>query len=252
VKNYEKVIEERYDKQDYDGDAIIKNIYSPINLTGFYGEFKSASILREFVCLLCKQGKKLDEIKVLDVGCGTGTKTRVLAELLGNASQVYGTEYSMKRMEYCTRMNSSIQYEYADMTKGIPFNIKFDGIIAFVVFMHLSTEEEILSSLANIYNSLDENGHFMWYECYAKSHWDEKMANVDGLGYSKKEMDYYAAKVGFELVSEFGIYPVLPIFNVSTVYLAPKIKAVWLLELLDKLPFKKGNVIRIYKKKVME
>lgn len=48
---------------------------------------------------------------------------------MGNPELVYGMEYSENRLLHCKYMNPAIHYEYGDLIKKIPFEIKFDGII---------------------------------------------------------------------------------------------------------------------------
>ncbi len=251
MKDYKKVISERYDKQKYDGRGIKNNIYSLINPIGFYLELKSAQILSDFVKMLMVQENSLERIKICDCGCGDGIKSRFLAELLGNPAQVYGIEYSKNRLQHCKNMNAGIHYEYADITKrgeGIPFDVAFDGIMALDVFMHFVFEKDIISALQNIYDSLKRKGLFLWYDANADSHRDGKKQDIDHWGFSVSEMDKYASRVGFRLVKSFGVYTQIPVMNAPTVYLAGNIKNIWILELLEKLPFKKNNNIRIYRK----
>lgn len=251
MKSYKEVIKERYDKSRYDGKAIKGDIYAPINPVGFYGEFKMAQILSRFVSTISSHGRRLDQIKICDCGCGDGGKTRLLAELLGNPDQVYGIEYSKTRLEHCKNMNGFIHYEYADLTKqggGIPFSVQFDGIIACVVFMHFSRRTEIAEALKNIYGALKNRGFFLWYDCNAKSHWDVRNKNADGWGYSANEMDRFAIDAGFKLFEQTGIYPRFPFINKTTIYMIKNIENIWAWELLEKLPFKKNNNVRIYYK----
>lgn len=251
MKNYKRTIKERYDKQKYTGKGLVNDIYSPINPIGFYGEYKAAQILFEFVNMINEDRKSLDSIKICDCGCGDGVKTRFITELLGNPDRVYGVEFSKNRLQHCKNMNPAIHYEYADLTelgKGIPFNVQFDGITAFVVFMHFSTEKEILCALKNIYNSLKGKGLFLWYELNADSHWDGKRKNVDHWGFSAEEMDKYASKAGFKLVKQHASYVKFPFINKTTLYMVKDIKSLWSLDMLEKLPFKKNNLIKIYRK----
>ena len=245
MNGYKKIIGERYDKQKYSGREIKRNIYAPINPIGFYGEFKTAQVLSEFVSEICSHRKQLDRIKVCDCGCGDGVKTRFLAELVGNPNQIYGIEYSKNRLQHCKEMNASIHYGYADLTKNIPFNVQFDGITVFDVLMHFDSEKEIFSALKNIYSSLKQKGLFLWDEPNVKSHWEGKK-DIDGWGFSGKEMDKYAVKAGFKPVKQLGIYSKIPIINKPTLYMAGNIKNIWALEILEKMPFKKNNNIRIY------
>lgn len=251
MKSYKEVVKERYDKDRYDGKAVKDNIYSLINPVGFYGEYKAAQILSRFVSAIIRDGKRPDQIKICDCGCGDGTKTRFLAELLGNPDQVYGIEYSKTRLEHCKNMNGFIHYEYADLTTpggGIPFGEQFDAITAFVVFMHFSRKKEISAALKNIYEALKRKGFFLWYETNVKSHWDARDKNADGWGYSAGEMDRYAMEAGFRLFEAEGVYTHIPFINRPTIYMADNIDNIWALELLEKLPFKKNNNVRLYYK----
>ncbi|MCI9592694.1 MAG: class I SAM-dependent methyltransferase [Lachnospiraceae bacterium] len=248
MKNYEAVVRGRYNRQKYDSSSVRNNKYMPINPTGFYGEFKANQVLFEFINMLYYRKKDLHKIRVCDCGCGDGNKTRFMAELLLQPNQVFGTEYSKIRLEHCKRMNNHIHYRYADLTKEIPFDIQFDGITAFVVFMHFSSHKEINNALKNIYNSLNKNGLFLWYELGAKDHWDGTKEYVDSWGFSESQMDEYAFEVGFKLVRHFGVCTKIPIINQSSGYLIKNIKDLWMMELLEKFPFKKNNFVRIYSK----
>lgn len=246
MKNYEAVVRERYDRQRYDGGSIAKNIYAPINPIGFYGDLKTNQVLFEYINMLYDRKKDLSKIKVCDCGCGDGSKTRFIAELLGRPDQVFGMEYSKNQFIRCKEMNHSIHYEYGDLTKEIPFEELFDGITAFVVFMHFSSRTQIRNALRNIYHSLNKNGLFLWYELNADNHWDGIKKHVDGWGFSEKQMDEYALEAGLKLVRHFGVSSRIPIINKSTGYLIKNVRDLWMMELLEKFPFKKNNLVRIY------
>lgn len=248
MKEYEKVIACRYDKDRFNAKGINGNMYSSINPVGFYGDFKKQQILTNFISIL-NRGNALDKIKICDCGCGSGKITRFCAELIEDPARVYGVDYSKVRVDHCRKMNPFIHYEYADLTKEIPFSVPFDAITAFVVFMHFSTPKEIGDALKNIHRSLKSDGLFLWYDTNEKSHWNGgKRSFIAGHGFSANEMDTYASKAGFSLVKSYGVYSKLPIINRATLYLAERIKNIWLLELLEKLPFKKYNHVRIYRK----
>lgn len=249
MKDYKSVVRERYDQEAFDRQAIADNMYSLINPVGFYGEYNSVKILTHFINLLDAHRGEHDDISLLDCGCGVGLKTRIMAELIGSPTSVYGTDYSVNSIEHCKMMNSNINYHWGDITKEIPFDVKFDAITAFVVFMHFSKEDEVKNALSNIYDSLKEDGLFLWYDTNVKSHWDSK-ERADGWGYSVKEMDKYAKEAGFRFVSGYGLYSIIPGLKTSTVYLSEQIKQMWLLDILDKMPFKKNNNVRIYMKDI--
>ncbi len=253
MKSYKEVVENRYDNEKYDADSILKNEYSFINPVGFYGEVKLAYVLKSFVLQLCKD-KELSKIKILDVGCGIGTKTRFLAEFIRNPTNIYGVEYSKNRLEYCKRLNPYINYEWGDIVKETheKGGGMFDGIISFTVLSHFSTDEEIEKALRNIYSKILDKGLFLWVDINDKSHKQHMQYNGDSYGFSSREMDSYAGRVGFKLVKGSGLFKKIPFINTSTYYLANKIKRIFLLELLDHLLitplFPHAYNVRIYSK----
>lgn len=170
MKEYEKVIASRYDKDQFNAKSINENVYSSVNPIGFYGDLKIREICIDFISML-NHGKALENIRICDCGCGTGKIARFFAELIEDPERIYGVDYSKVRIDHCRKMNESIHYEYADLTKEIPFAIQFDAITAFVVFMHFSTQKEIGDALKNINRSLKPKGLFLWYDTNEKSHW---------------------------------------------------------------------------------
>jgi len=104
------------------------------------------------------------------VGCGTGSNTRLLAELVSSPENVFGMEYSKARLEIFKKNNPAILCKYGDLVKQIPFEEKFYAITAFAVLMHMKTAEELKRALMNIYNSLESGGYFLWYDPNSYDH----------------------------------------------------------------------------------
>mgnify|MGYP001616153100 CR=1 FL=1 len=88
---------------------------------------------------------------ILDIGCWDGKKVLELSQLSKN---VYGIDINTKRFESA---NEKIREKlfFGDVTKKIPFNIKFDWIILSEVLEHVSDDSKTLS---NISNSLKNHG----------------------------------------------------------------------------------------------
>ena len=90
MKDYKTIVNDRYDQQQYDSKAVLNNIYSPINPVGFYGEFKAAQILSDFI-------KMLD----FDIeGGGTLFAGLRLRRWLQNADHVGAARKSSLRIRY--------------------------------------------------------------------------------------------------------------------------------------------------------
>lgn len=250
MKDYKEVVDLRYDKEDINAlDYSEQNIYSPIHDIGNYSTMVTLEILREYVKLLLKStGKSTKNLRILDAGCGTGLVTRWISNLLGNTQRIYGFEYSVNRLEYCKMMNSCINYAHGDIVMGIPdefMSEKFDGIMTFDVLSHIRREEDIIKSVQNIYDGLEDKGLFLWFEINADSHF--KNYEADTQGFSVEEMDKYATNAGFRRVYEKGYFKLLPFSNVASLYFCGGRLKNNLVHIYDKVfPGRNNNNLRIY------
>lgn len=108
------------------------------------------SALKEFVKLLSPHAK------VLDVGCGAGRDSRVLAK---NGLEVAGIDFSEKMIEAAKKKNSKVEYRLMDMEEiSFPKN-SFDGIWANASLHHIP-KSRLPSVLQKICTILKNNGVF--------------------------------------------------------------------------------------------
>ena len=245
----EEKVENRY-AREYSVDNILQNQYSLFNPVGEYDYYATSKMLSWFVKHIIGAGKSLSEITILDAGCGDGRKTRILAELLGSSKNIKSFELVTEGVNYCNRVNGSIDCKKGNIIDEFPqYDIAFDAIMACCVFMFLLEEDEILKALSNIYSNLKEDGCFMWFEVNNKSHFDNKHKKSE-LGYNACEMDNLAFRAGFELIDSMSLFKEVNIRGklISTYYLYPR----WgmsLTELINKIPFLKPSFnARLYKK----
>lgn len=252
MKDYKEVVNDRYEQQQL--DDVRKNQYSIINKVGFRSYLAEYLLMRDFIRFLAKDLNKIPkDLRLLDVGCGCGAVVRMLAEICGNSSNIYGTDLCKNRIQYNERINSNINIKLSDITEEIPFNTFFDAIFSFTVFMHLKTEKEIMSALKNVYNKLDNKGYFYWFELNSSSHFSNSDSNSDGEGYSVDEMIMFANKAGFKHYKTQSCFKNFKIGNkeYSSYYLASKLPLI-VLFLIDifypKLFCKAGYNIVILKK----
>jgi SAM-dependent methyltransferase len=243
MKPYEEVIKERYDGREMNRH-LVDNIYARINPIGYYGQRNIEHVIyRTLQYMMKNRHKDISTIKILDVGCGSGWVTRAFAEFTGNPANITGIDLSAIRIAIARSYTQSIRYIQGDIVKGYDFGTKFDLITAFDVFMHFHTEEIIIRALANIYNNLNPQGIFVWYDAYARDHFDCPV-EAEGNGYNPRQMDVYAKRAGFKRESEFFFYRHL--FGRHSLYLYNKIP-VPLVKVLEKItPGYPGNIIKIY------
>ena len=95
--------------------------------------------------------------KCLEVGFGDGN----LIETLAKKFEVYGVDISNFAIEEVTKKHSSERFKICDISKEkMPFNDKFDVIVALNVIEHM---EDPKFALENIFNALRRKGIFVVY-----------------------------------------------------------------------------------------
>ena len=237
----------RYEKVDY--EAVEGNIYAAVNPVGKYCYYIAFKTARWFIKMLHdRSNKRYRDLKVLDVGCGDGHITRMMVSLLDCAENVYGFDFSENNIKHCKQLNGSVNYSVGDITGCMPFEAQFDGISAFVVLSHLRKENDVKAALKNIYNALNDNGLFLWYELISKSHYINP--DKDTQGFNSTELERYANEAGFKEIARKSFSKTIWIGNKSkSIYYFAKEHNIWFLELLSRiLPMRPTITIRLYKK----
>ncbi len=210
MKSYKQVVKERYDgsekKQEFD-----KDIYSIINPIGFNGYINMEGVIYKIFRFLLNKNIDITSIKVLDVGCGSGTITRLLSEFTGNSNNILGIDLSEHRIKIARTISQNINYKSGDIVNSFNFDDRFDLITAFDVLMHLHTKELLDDALNNIYQNLNPNGFFIWYDTYAKDHF-KCSEDAECNGFNSKQMDALAKK---QVLKKYMNFLYIRIFSVK-------------------------------------
>jgi ubiquinone/menaquinone biosynthesis C-methylase UbiE len=94
--------------------------------------------------------------RVLDVGCGPGTDTVPLAQIVGSTGQVVGLDYDKDMIAEADRraeragVRGWVQHECGDAT-SLPFESdRFDSVRSERMFQHLTEPERALSEIVRV------------------------------------------------------------------------------------------------------
>lgn len=104
----------------------------------------------EFVSLLG------DGARVLDVGCGGGTKSKYL---LARGLSVVGIDFSEKMVEIAARENPAGTFLTLDLKDSDQLPGEFDGIFLQAVLLHIP-KREVRERLQRLANKLKPGGYF--------------------------------------------------------------------------------------------
>jgi len=128
-------------------------------LADFYDAFIDEEVYEQYIDFISKYSALGN---ALDIGCGTGNLSIQLARM---GYSVLATDLSENMLHIVSRRASQ---EHLNIDVGVydmldPLDKQFDLIIASMdVINHLSDLEDVFFGLKNIYNSLKENGIFIF------------------------------------------------------------------------------------------
>jgi SAM-dependent methyltransferase len=91
-------------------------------------------------------------MRCLDVGCGAGSVTRVLAEMVGKKGQVIGTDVDEKYLQYCRNYRSqpNVDFRQDDIGNSKLAKESFDAIYSRFMFVHLKDARKAVHSMKQL------------------------------------------------------------------------------------------------------
>ncbi len=107
--------------------------------------------------------KPLGQLRVLDIGCGSGIYTGFWQAK--GVVDYTGLDISARTIDYLSEMYSGYQFVHADITKALPAAIAdrgpFDVITVFDVLYHIVDTQNFLSAIRNIDRQLADDGKLL-------------------------------------------------------------------------------------------
>lgn len=93
----------------------------------------------EYFTHLFKKYVTLEDVAILDWGCGPGRIIRHLPNVIGNGCTYFGTDYNDKSIAWCTKNLPEIQFNKNELTASLPYSDNFFTVIyGLSIFTHLS------------------------------------------------------------------------------------------------------------------
>ncbi len=115
-------------------------IYETFNLN--YFSFYNESIdTAKWLIAHFKKYKRLENISILDWGCGPGRVIRHLPSFIDNSCKFYGTDYNQKYIHWCSKNIINVSFNTNTLTPPLSYESNFfDIIYGISIFTHLSKE----------------------------------------------------------------------------------------------------------------
>ena len=243
MKDYKDVVYNRFNKEN----EATTSIYCSYHPIGRYSRKILFSGLNKTLIDFERKRKETSEIKLLDIGCGSGGMIEYFITKGFQSANCYGVDLSVTRISKAKQQFPEVNFICGDALDQHFTTLQFDLITSFDLYSHFATAEQIILGLQNANKSLAENGTFFWYDIYSKDHFKAAI-NSESWGFNLQQMKELAKAAGFEVISTqpffkkfFGRY--------HSIYQAHRIPSSVLQLLENILPGTPGNMLLVLKKK---
>lgn len=159
--------------------------------------FAQTDSLKKFV-------NRLDEKKVLEIGCGPGRDARILVDL---GCTVTGIDFSKAFIKKATAVVPEATFLEMDMRELAFPKESFDGVWASASLLHMQ-KTDIASVISNIYSVLKPGGIFYMSLKEGTGSLDEPDDRLDGAKrffhfYTKEDVEAYLSDAGFSILEVY-------------------------------------------------
>jgi SAM-dependent methyltransferase len=145
------------------------------------------------------QHKNAKEMKVLEIGCGTGRMTRALAEVFG---EVYAVDISGEMIERGRKDLADMPNVHMFQNSGADLqvlgDIQVDFAFSYIVFQHIPSREVIYNYSREVHRLLRPGGLFKFQVQGAAPRKGEKPDTWLGVHFSDADAVEMATQTGFE------------------------------------------------------
>lgn len=243
MKDYKQVVFDRFNRES-DHQNSIYNVNHPI---GKYIRKILYKGLDDFLKSYVRSGRKISELKLLDLGCGSGGMIEYFISRGFEKKNIIGLDLSDIRIEKAKKSIPGITFLTGDLLTFELNNESFDLITSFDLFSHLSTHDQILTGLLKVKEHLKNDGIFLWYDIYSKDHFISNQ-DADSWGFNIHQFKGFSDEAGFDVIYHKSFFKCF--FNkYHSIYQVRRFSSK-IVQLLEKiLPGMPGNMMVILKKK---
>jgi len=151
------------------------------------------------------QGKRAQDMRVLEIGCGAGRVTRALASLFGevHAVDISGEMVRLAREALTDKPNAFV-YQNSGVDLAVVPSFPFDFAFSVIVFQHIPSREVVYSYMHEVHRLLCRGGLFKFQlqgHPLVESSPDDTWG---GVAFSESDAKQMAEECGFEFRYSYG------------------------------------------------
>jgi len=142
-----------------------KYLYNPLDIGAFYLlTSRDRALTQMLQVFMMRAGRSLADLRILDVGCGTGGVLRSLVSWGAQPQNLAGVDVLEERIQLAQRLSPNICFSVAD-ARELPFaNESWDMVILFTVISSVpnpSIQSQIALESLRV---LKPQGAVLWYD----------------------------------------------------------------------------------------
>jgi ubiquinone/menaquinone biosynthesis C-methylase UbiE len=142
-----------------------KYLYNPLDIGAFYLlTSRDRALTQMLQVFMMRAGRSLADLRILDVGCGTGGVLRSLVSWGAQPQNLAGVDVLEERIQLAQRLSPNICFSVAD-ARELPFaNDSWDMVILFTVISSVpnpSIQSQIALESLRV---LKPQGAVLWYD----------------------------------------------------------------------------------------
>lgn len=144
-------------KISFDDNSYLSEDFFKSSIENDFAEWYNETVIRKQVDLILRTSKLSPSASILDVGCGHGKHSALLAS---KGFQVTGIDISKTLIDFlaeCHRTNPNLDFNCCGIS-NIEYKNKFDLVIILGCSLSLVPESELRLALKNIHRSLKTDG----------------------------------------------------------------------------------------------
>ena len=193
MRNEVAKIKERYARRK----TLPSNLYSPLNFdVNLSLQEKQRSLLR----LLKSVGiKKLSNLKIIEIGCGTGSNLLELIQLGANPKNLVGCDLLEDRINNARdRLPSSVRLFHCDASSLNMDASTFDIVYQSVVFSSILNKDFQISLAKKMWDLIHPGGFILWYDFLYNN---PKNKDVKGIPLERIKQLFPDSTITFEKIT---------------------------------------------------
>jgi len=145
-------------------EEIKQTLYNPLDIGAWYLMTSRDKCMVQMLRVFSMQGKTLQNLRILDIGCGDGSVLQRLVLFGAKAKNLCGIDIIRERIDQAMAANPNIHFVVGDAA-SLPFeNESWDLVLMFMIMSSILDAEVQRQIATEAMRVLKPDGAILWYD----------------------------------------------------------------------------------------